>query len=196
MRITLGISGATGAVYGIRILEILHELEIETHLVISDAAKKTIELETDYDVASVKELAAEVHSIDDIAAPISSGSFKTEGMIVAPCSIKSLSAIANSFNYNLLIRAADVNLKEKRTLVLVVRETPLHLGHLKLMTQVAEMGGILLPPVPAFYHMPQSIDELINQTAGKALDQFHIDHNLFNRWEGEKRTLQNSRIRV
>lgn len=184
MRIVVGISGATGAIYGIRILEVLHYLDVETHLVITDAGKRTIELETGYKVEEVEELADEVHDICNIGASISSGSFKTSGMIIAPCSMKSLSAIANSFNSNLLIRAADVALKEKRKLVMLVRETPLHAGHLSLMTLIAETGGTVLPPMPAFYNHPRNIDDIINQTVGKALDQFDIEHNLFNRWSG------------
>ncbi|MEW5922332.1 MAG: UbiX family flavin prenyltransferase [Bacillota bacterium] len=184
MRLIVGISGATGAIYGVRIVEELHRLGIETHLIISDVGKKTIELETGYTVSQVEELATEVHNICNLAASISSGSFRTDGMIIAPCSMKSLSAIANSFNTNLLIRAADVIIKERRKLVMVVRETPLHLGHLRLMTMVAETGAILLPPMPAFYNHPQSLDDLINQTVGKVLDQFHIEHDLFNRWQG------------
>jgi flavin prenyltransferase len=184
VRLAVGISGATGAIYGIRVLETLQQLGVQTHLVISDAGKRTIELETSYTVRSVEKMASEVHEISDIGASIASGSFLTEGMIIAPCSIKSLSAIANSFNGNLLVRAADVVLKEKKKLILILRETPLHLGHLRLMTAVAEIGGVLLPPMPAFYNHPQTIDDVINQTVGKALDQFHLEHNLFNRWLG------------
>lgn len=184
MKIIVGISGATGAIYGVRIVEELQRLGIETHLVVSDVGKRTIELETKYTVKQVEKMATQVHDICNLAASISSGSFRTEGMIIAPCSIKSLSAIANSFNTNLLIRAADVNIKEKRKLVMVVRETPLHLGHLRLMTMVAETGAILLPPMPAFYHLPQTMDDIINQTVGKVLDQFNIEHNLFCRWQG------------
>lgn len=186
MRLIVGISGATGAIYGIRILETLSRLNVETHLIISGAGKRTIELESDYDVEAVENLATEVHPIDDVAASISSGSFKTDGMIIAPCSIKSLSAIANCFNTNLLIRAADVILKERRKLILVVRETPFNLGHLRLMTAVAEMGGILLPPMPAYYNLPKTVDDIINQTVGKVLDQFGLEHNLFQRWQGPK----------
>lgn len=184
MRIVVGISGATGAIYGIRILEVLKDLGIETHLVMSDAGRRTIELETNYPIKKVEALASVVHPIFDIGASISSGSFKTNGMIIAPCSMKSLSAIANSYNENLLIRAADVVLKEKRKLVMVVRETPLHQGHLKLMMTTSEMGAILLPPMPAYYNLPKSMDDIINQTVGKVLDQFSIEHNLFHRWEG------------
>lgn len=184
MRLVVGISGATGAIYGIRILEELNKLEIETHLVMSDAGRRTIELETNYRIKEIEALASKLHSNSDIGASISSGSFKTDGMIIVPCAIKSLSAIANSYNDNLLIRAADVVLKEKRKLVMVVRETPLHLGHLKLMTSVAELGAVILPPMPAYYHLPQTIDDIINQTVGKVLDQFNIEHNMFARWEG------------
>lgn len=184
MKIIVGISGATGAIYGIRILEELNKQGVETHLVISDVGKKTIALETTYSVSEVESLATKVHHIYNLAASISSGSFRTDGMVIAPCSIKSLSAIANSFNSNLLIRAADVILKEKKKLVMVVRETPLHQGHLRLMSMVAEGGAILLPPMPAFYHQPKTLDDLINQTVGKVLDQFNIEHDLFNRWQG------------
>ncbi len=185
MKLIVGISGATGAIYGIRILEELNRLGVETHLVVSPVGGKTIEMETKYTVKQVEGLATVVHDICNLAATISSGSFCTDGMIIAPCSMKSLSAIANSFNTNLLIRAADVVLKEKRKLVMVVRETPLHIGHLRLMAMVAEMGSVVLPPMPAFYHHPQTIDDLINQTVGKVLDQFQIEHNLFDRWSGE-----------
>ncbi|RJX28259.1 MAG: UbiX family flavin prenyltransferase [Dethiobacter sp.] len=184
MRLVVGISGATGAIYGIRVLEVLHMHGVETHLILSDAGKRTIELETDYDLKTIENLAAEVHNIKNVGASIASGSFKIDGMIIAPCSIKSLSAIANSYNENLLIRSADVTLKERRKLVLVVRETPLHLGHLQLMTMVASMGGILLPPMPAFYNLPRTIEDIIDQTVGKVLDQFGLEHTLFHRWRG------------
>jgi len=181
------ITGATGVIYGIRALETLKKLGIETHLVISNAGKRTIELETSYSIESVLTLADQVHDIANIGASISSGSFKIDGMIIAPCSIKSLSAIANSYNDNLLIRAADVALKESRRLVMVVRETPLHIGHLRLLTQASEMGAVILPPMPAYYHLPQTVDDIINQTVGKVLDQFGLGHNLFTRWEGDKK---------
>jgi len=184
LRLIIGISGATGSIYGIRTLEVLNELGIESHLVTTEVAKKNIEMETPYKVQQVEELATEVHHVCNMAASISSGSYHTDGMVIAPCSIKSLSGVANSFNHNLLIRAADVALKEKRKLVMVVRETPLHMGHLQLMVRVSEMGGVIMPPMPAFYHRPQTIDDLINQTVGKVLDQFQIKHNLFNRWHG------------
>jgi len=185
MRLVIGISGATGSIYGIRILETLQKCAVETHLVLTDSAKRTIDMETDYAVEQIEAMATKVHDYRDIGASIASGSFKTDGMIIAPCAIKSLSALANSYNDNLLIRSADVALKEKRKLVVMVRETPLHVGHLRLMTTVAEMGGIILPPMTAFYHLPQTIDDIINQSVGKALDQFNIEHNLFRRWTGE-----------
>ncbi len=180
----MGITGASGTIYGVRILEVLRDLGFETHLVMSQAARRVAGLETGFAVPEIEALADYSYADDDIDAPIASGSFKTDGMIVAPCSIKSLSAIANSFNSNLLARAADVCLKERRKLVLVVRETPLHLGHLRLMAEVTEYGAIVLPPMPAFYHRPTTIDDLVDQTVGKVLDQFDIDHDLFQRWGG------------
>lgn len=187
MKIVVGISGATGAIYGIRTLETLRDCNVETHLVLTDSAKRTIEMETTFTIREVEKLADYVHDNKDIGASISSGSFKTDGMIIAPCAIKSLSALANSYNDSLLVRAADVMLKEKRKLVVIPRETPLHTGHLKLMLAVAEMGAVLLPPMPAYYHMPKTIDDIINQTVGKTLDQFNIEHNLFTRWGSETR---------
>jgi len=184
MRIVVGISGASGAIYGVRILEVLRQLGVETHLVLSETAGGTIEFETGRPVDDVLALATRVYPVDDVAAAISSGSFRTDGMVIAPCSIKTLSGVANSYNDNLLTRAADVTLKERRRLVLVVRETPLHLGHLRLMTAVTEMGAVLLPPMPAFYHKPQTIDDIVNQTVGKVLDQFQLDASLFKRWTG------------
>lgn len=184
-RIVIGMSGASGFVYGVRLLEVLREAEgIETHLIISRGAVTTMELETSLTREKVEELAHYVHAPDNLAAPLSSGSFRTAGMIVAPCSMKSLSMIALSINDNLLVRAADVTLKERRKLVVVPRETPLHLGHLRAMTAVTEMGAVVLPPVPSFYHRPQTIQDIIDQTVGKALDQFDVPHNLFNRWAG------------
>ncbi len=184
MKLVVGISGATGAIYGIRMLQTLQACRIETHLVMSDSAKRTIEEETNFTVKEVEKLADHVHDNRDIGASIASGSFKTDGMLIAPCAIKSLSALANSYNDSLLVRAADVMLKEKRKLVVIPRETPLHTGHLRLLLAVAEMGAVLLPPMPAYYHMPKTIDDIINQTVGKALDQFDIEHQLFRRWEG------------
>jgi 4-hydroxy-3-polyprenylbenzoate decarboxylase len=181
-KLIVGISGATGAIYGIRLLEVLAKSNVETHLVITEAAQKTILMETSLKVGDVKSLAKVSYDIKNLGGDISSGSFLSEGMVIIPCSIKSLSGIANSFNENLLIRAADVTLKERRRLVLVVRETPLHLGHIELMLQASRMGAILLPPVPAFYFYPKTIDDLINHTVGKVLDLFGINHHLFNRW--------------
>ncbi|MCX8118659.1 MAG: UbiX family flavin prenyltransferase [Desulfobacterota bacterium] len=181
-RLIVGISGATGAIYGIRLLEVLSRSKVETHLVITEAGEKTIRMETDWRVEEVRALAKVVYDIKDVGADIASGSFQTDGMVVMPCSIKSLSAIANSFNLNLLIRAADVTIKERRKLVLVVRETPLHKGHLNLMMNLADLGVIILPPAPAFYFHPKTMDDLINHTVGKVLDLFHIEHNLFARW--------------
>lgn len=180
----VGISGASGTAYGVRLLEVLKATSVETHLVMTDSTSKVIQLETGYSVSAIEALADWVHDIKDIGAPIASGSFKTMGMVVAPCSMKSLSAIAHSYNENLLVRAADVVLKEGRKLVLVTRETPLHIGHLRLMTQAAEMGAVILPPMPSFYHQPETIDDIVNQTVGKVLDQFEIEHDLFRRWEG------------
>ena len=182
MRFILGISGATGAIYGIRLLEVLREKRIETHLIITPTSEKIIPQETSYSVKEVKQLAASVYENEDLSAPISSGSFKMDGMVIIPCSMKSLSGIAHSHNENLLIRAADVTLKEKRRLLLVVRETPLHQGHLELMLQACRTGAILLPPMPAFYFHPKTIDDLVNHTVGKVLDLFGIDHDLFKRW--------------
>ncbi len=189
-RLIVGISGASGAIYGIRLLEILQKLpEIDTHLIISKAAKRTIVLETDYKVDQVEKLADEVLPDHDIAASVSSGSYKTSGMVVIPCSIKTLSGIANSYADNLLVRAADVVLKEQRKLVLILRETPLHLGHTQLMTRSIEIGATLLPAMPAFYHRPSTIDDLINQTVNRVLDQFDIElpDDLFERWTGSPR---------
>ncbi|MCM3714259.1 UbiX family flavin prenyltransferase [Halalkalibacter oceani] len=183
-KIVVGISGASGAIYGIRTLEVLQKLGMESHAVISNAAKQTIEYETDYTVEDVQALATSVYGQEEIGAAISSGSFKVDGMIVAPCSIKTLSAIANSFNDELITRAADVQLKERRKLVLIVRETPFNLSHLQHMTIITQMGGVILPPVPSFYHKPKTIDDIVNQTIGKALDQFEIDARLFRRWDG------------
>ena len=185
-RLIVGISGASGIIYGIRLLEVLKDIEnIETHLIISESAELTLKLEVkNWSIEKVKELADVVYNIKNMAAKISSGSFLTSGMVVIPCSIKTLSGIANSYNENLLIRAADVCLKERRKLVVVVRETPLHLGHIELMEKVTRIGGIILPPVPSFYHEPETIEDILNQTIGKVLDQFGIEHNLFKRWNG------------
>lgn len=181
-RIVIGISGASGVTYGVRMLEMLRETEFETHLIISNAGRLNIEIETRYKPAEVEAMADFVYEHKDMAAAISSGSFLTQAMVVIPCTIKSLSGIANSYNENLLVRAADVTLKEKRKLVLVVRETPLHVGHLRLMTKAAEMGAHLLPPVPSFYHQPKTLEDIIDQTIGKVFDYVGIEHELFMRW--------------
>lgn len=181
-RLIIGISGASGTVYGVRLLQVLHGSDIETHLVMTRSAEVTLAYETDLKVKDVQALADVVHPVADIGAAISSGSFKTEGMIVAPCSIRSLAEIAYGNTTNLLSRAADVVLKERRRLVLMVRETPLHVGHLRAMTQVSEIGAIVMPPMPAFYARPQTLDEMINHTIGRALDLFGIDNTLVRRW--------------
>ncbi len=182
-RIVVGITGASGSIYGFRALEALRRAAIETHLVMSDQARRTIELETDKSVQDFESLAHTVHRDDDLAASISSGSFLTEGMVVIPCSIKSAACIAYSINSNLLVRAADVCLKERRKVVLVVRETPLHLGHLRTLTQLAQTGAVILPPVPAMYARPKTVLDVVDHTVGKALDAFGIEHSLFTRWE-------------
>lgn len=185
-RIIVGISGASGIIYGVRLLEVLKQMDgVETHLILTHGARLTLSHETDFNSKDIENLSDVVHSQDNLAACVSSGSFKTEGMVVAPCSMKSLSMIAHSIDDNLLVRAADVVLKERRKLILIVRETPLHLGHLRQMTAVTEMGGIILPPVPSFYHAPKTIDDIVNQTVGKTLDQLDIEHNLFERWPGK-----------
>ena len=184
-RLIIGISGASGAIYGIRLLQVLSEIEeVETHLIISNSGELTIKYETDWRVEDVRALADFNYDIRDIAATLGSGSFKREGMVVIPCSMKTLSAFANSYNENLLIRTGDVTLKERRKLILVVRETPFHLGHLRNMVKVAEIGGIIFPPSPAFYHRPKSIEEIIDHVTSRILDLFDIDNDLFTRWKG------------
>jgi len=181
-RLIIGISGASGTVYGVRLLQALRKADVETHLVMTRSAEVTLAYETDFKIKDVHALADIVYPVADIGAAISSGSFKTEGMIVAPCSIRSLAEIAYGNTTNLLSRAADVVLKERRRLVLMVRETPLHVGHLRAMTQVSEIGAIVMPPVPAFYARPKSIDEMVNHTIGRVLDLFGIDNALVKRW--------------
>jgi flavin prenyltransferase len=182
-RLIVGLSGASGSIYGVRLLEVLKDIPgIETHLVVSRGAEITMQLEAGLSAAAVKELADVVHDPGNLAASISSGSFRVMGMVVIPCSMKSLAQIALSLGDNLLARAADVTLKERRKLVLAPRETPLHLGHLRHMTAVVEMGGIILPPMPSFYHGPKTIMDIVDQTVGKVLDQFEIEHDLFRRW--------------
>ncbi len=185
----VGISGSTGTIYGVRLLEVLRGVpDVRTHLIMTPAAARTLVLETEYTPRDVEALADEVHPYKDMAASISSGSFRTMGMVVIPCSMKTLAGIALSFSENLLLRAADVTLKERRPLILVPRETPLHLGHLRLMVQAAEIGAIIMPPVPAFYHRPRTIDDLINQTVNRVLDLLGIElaADLFARWQGAR----------
>ncbi len=180
--VIVGISGASGAIYGIETLRMLKELTIPTHLIISELGSQTITIETDYSLDDVRSLADETYNIKDLAAAVSSGSFRTAGMIVAPCSIKTLSGIASSFSMNLIVRAADVTLKEYRPLVLMVRETPLHKGHLRLMAQAADAGARIMPPVPAFYNKPQSLSDIIRHSVGRAIDLLGIEHDLCDRW--------------
>ncbi|HIJ86078.1 MAG TPA: UbiX family flavin prenyltransferase [Desulfuromonadales bacterium] len=182
--LVVAITGASGVIYGVEMLRVLKELGQETHLIVSDAARKNFAIETEYSYDEVVAMASVVYDNSDIGAAVASGSFRTRGMIVAPCTVKTLSAIANSFTYNLIVRAADVSLKERRTLVLMVRETPLHKGHLDLMSRAADYGAVILPPMPAFYHKPESLMDIIHQSIGKALDQVGIEHNLFKRWSG------------
>jgi flavin prenyltransferase len=188
-RLVVGITGATGIVYGIRLLEALRSTDIETHLVMTRAAARTLTIEADLSLDQVRALADVTWPIGDIGAAIASGSFRTMGMIVAPCSVRSMSTIATGTTDNLLTRAADVVLKERRPLVLMVRETPLHAGHLATMLRLAEIGAIVMPPVPAFYNRPQTIADIVDQTVGRALDAFDIDVGLVRRWDGSQAVL-------
>lgn len=183
-RLIVGVSGASGAVYGLRALDALAELGIERHLVASRSAALTLKLETGKDVADLKARATASYAIGDIAAPIASGSFRTRGMLIAPCSVRTMSEIATGVTSTLLTRAADVTLKERRPLVLMVRESPLHLGHLRTMAALAEMGAIIAPPMPAFYAEPKTIDDLVDQAVGRALDLFGLDWPRTRRWRG------------
>jgi 4-hydroxy-3-polyprenylbenzoate decarboxylase len=186
-RLVIGIAGANGVIYGVRLLHHLRETDVETHLILSEAGRKNIEIETSYAADEVTAMATATYDNRDVGAALASGSFLTEGMVVAPCTVKTLSGIANSFTTNLLIRAADVTLKEKRKLVLLVRETPLHKGHLRLMTDAADLGAHILPPVPSFYHAPRTIEDILDQTIGKVFDFLGIEHHLFKRWgEGKE----------
>jgi 4-hydroxy-3-polyprenylbenzoate decarboxylase len=188
-RIIVAITGASGPILGIRALEVLREIEaVETHLILSAGAKTTIAYETDHSLEHVRELADVVHSERNLGASISSGSFETDGMLVAPCSIKTLSGIANGYSDNLVTRAADVVLKERRRLVLLIRETPLHPGHIRLMELATASGAIVAPPVPAFYHRPRTLEEVIDQTVGRALDQLGIESGVVKRWAGPPNT--------
>jgi 4-hydroxy-3-polyprenylbenzoate decarboxylase len=187
-RIIVAISGASGPVYGIRLLQVLKDQGgIETHAIVSSGARATIEYETSWKVADVLALADVVHEEKDFSAAPASGTFLTDGMVVAPCSMRTLGAIASSLNDNLIVRAADVHLKERRKLVLMVRETPLHAGHLKAMYDLSLYGAVILPPVTAFYHLPKTIDDLVDHSVGKALDQLAVEHELFRRWSGPLR---------
>ena len=192
MRLIIGISGASGVIYGIRLLEALREApEVETHLIISNGGKVNIALETDWKVRDVEALADIVYSDSDVAATIASGSFRTGGMIVAPCSMKTLGAVVNSYAANLLVRAADVTLKEGRKLVLAPRETPLHAGHLRLMHEAALMGAVVAPPVPGFYAKPASVEDIVNHTVGRLMDLFGLETDLVRRWPGGKEAAKN-----
>jgi 4-hydroxy-3-polyprenylbenzoate decarboxylase len=187
-RIVVGISGASGAVYGIRFLELLRGLpDVETHLVVSDPAKRTIVEETDWAVKDVEALAARRYDNKDIGAAIASGSFKTDGMVIVPCSVKAAASVAHCLADNLLTRAADVTLKEGRPLILVVRETPLHLGHLRILTALAEMGVVILPPMPAFYNRPKQIEDLVDHTLARVLDRLGLPQHLVTEWQGTNR---------
>jgi len=187
MRLVVGISGASGVIYGIRLLEILREQpDVETHLVMSGSGKMNIPIETEWSVKNVEKLADCVHRIGDVGASVASGSFRTDGMIVVPCSMKSLSAIVNSYADNLLARAADVTLKEGKRLVLVPRESPLHAGHCRLLYEASQMGIIIAPPVPAFYNRPETLDDIINHTVGRVLDLFDLDSGIVKRWAGTR----------
>lgn len=185
-RLIVGISGASGVIYGIRLLELLHPLPIETHLVMSHSAEVTVAHETDMKIAAIRALADVSYKNTDIGAAISSGSFRTAGMIVAPCSIRSLSEIATGVTSTLLTRAADVVLKERRRLALMVRETPLHVGHLNSMAAAARIGAVICPPVPAFYARPQSVEEMVDHTLGRVLDLFDIEANAVRRWKDDR----------
>lgn len=182
MKITLGITGASGVIYGIRLLETLKKTEHEVSLIISDWGKKTMALETDYTMAEITRLADMVYENNDLSAAVSSGSYGSDAVIIAPCSMKTLSAVANGYSESLITRVADVALKERRPLIMMIRETPLTLIHLNNMTKVTAAGGILVPPMTAFYHHPQTVDDIINQSVGKVLDLLHIDNDLFPRW--------------
>ena len=184
VRLVVGVSGASGAVYAIRALEAFKALGVETHLVVTSAAKETIRLETDLGVPAVERLASHVYRVDDIAAPVASGSFHTDGMVVIPCSMKTLAGVASGYSDNLLLRAADVSLKERRPLVLVVREAPLSLIHLENMVTVTRAGAVVLPAMPSFYQRPKTVEAIVDQIVGRVLDTLGIDHQMSARWTG------------
>ncbi len=187
MRLVVGISGSSGAIYGIRLLETLRKIpDLETHLIISAAGKRTILEETDYPVKDVEALAARVYDNRDIGAALASGSFRTAGMVIVPCSIRTVSALANCYAETLMHRAGDVTLKEGRPLIVVVRETPLHVGHLRQLLALAEVGGVILPPMPAFYHRPKTLDDIVNHTVARVLDRLGIPHELGTEWTGTR----------
>ena len=193
-RLIVGMSGASGVIYGIRLLEVLRDAaDVETHLILSNGAKLNIALETDWEVKAVEVMAEVVHSDQNLAATISSGSYPTDGMVIAPCSMKTLSGVVNSYSDNLVVRAADVVLKERRRLVLVPRETPLHVGHTRLLHEAAQMGAVIAPPMPAFYNDPASVDDIINHTVGRLLDLFGIDSGLVKRWQGANQRTKTSK---
>ena len=185
MKLIIGITGATGVIYGIRLLEVLSDIsDVETHLILSEASKQIIKYETDKKIAEIEKLADCSYDIYDLGACLASGTFYRDGMITAPCTIKTMSALASSYSDNLLVRSGDVTLKEGKKLVLLVRETPLHIGHVKSMERLCEMGATIMPPIPAFYHRPKTISDIVDQTIGKALDLFDIKHNISTRWSG------------
>ncbi len=183
MKIVLALTGASGQLYGVKLLEELHKKEIETHLIVSEPAEITLKVETDYDLDYLKSMASKFYDNEDIAAPMASGSFNHDGMIIAPCTMKTASSIAHGITDNLITRAADVTLKERRKLILLVRETPLHSGHLRTLLTLSELGAVIMPPLPALYTRPASIDEMVSQTVGRVLEKFSITTD-FKRWEG------------
>jgi 4-hydroxy-3-polyprenylbenzoate decarboxylase len=194
-QLIIGMSGASGSIYGVRLLQVLKTVDdVETHLVMSPHAKQIVEIETSYSAKYVEQLADVVHGFRDQASSISSGSFRTDGMVIAPCSMKTLSAIANSFADNLLVRAADVALKERRRLVLMPRETPLHVGHCKMLYEAAQLGAIIAPPVPAFYNDPVTIDDQVNHSVGRVLDLFDLDIGIVKRWQGKQSNLASPKV--